>query len=396
MQTIWYGYISVMADNTPPSLIELGLFTGIPQHENFCRLPDLVATSKMSPASTPRHWPATDQRELPDTYVFNKEARSTQRFLAETDTAALLVLDDGAVCHEWYGLTGGREVPWISMSVAKSVISALVGIAVEEGHISSIDRPISDYIRAMPGSAYDVVSIKDVLQMSSGARWNEDYNDPASDVYRLAAAMGDGGTLEHFVATMVRDTEPARVCRYNSGDTQALGHLLVKATGRSITDYMQEKLVEPLGFSSPAYWLVDSAGMEVAFAGLVMTARDFAKIGELYRNHGVWHGNQVVPESWVRSSLTSDADHLQPGRPVIGSHPLDLGYGYQWWLPAGDSGEFSAIGVYNQFVYIDPASKTVIVKLSANRLYGTSDDESTNRELETIAFLRAITGTPAR
>jgi CubicO group peptidase (beta-lactamase class C family) len=153
---------------------------------------------------------------------------------------------------------------------------------------------------------------------------------------------------------------------------------------------MQEKLVEPLGFSSPAYWLIDSVGMEVAFAGLVMTARDYAKFGELYRNGGRWRGKQIVPESWVRASLTSDADHLEPGRPVIGGHPLDLGYGYQWWLPPGSSGEFSAIGVYNQFVYVSPTTKTVVVKLSANRMYGTSDDESTNRELETIAFLRRL------
>ena len=128
----------------------------------------------------------------------------------------------------------------------------------------------------------------------------------------------------------------------------------MSATNRSITDYMQEKLVEPLGFSSPAYWLVDSTGMEVAFAGLIMTARDFAKLGELYRNGGRWRDKQIVPEPWVTASLTSEADHLRPGRPVIGSHPLDLGYGYQWWLPASDSGEFTAIGVYNQFVYVSP------------------------------------------
>jgi CubicO group peptidase (beta-lactamase class C family) len=379
-----------MADHIPSSLAEFGLFTGMPQHENFSRVPELIPTSKMSPSSTPHDWPATEQIDLPDTYVFDGESKSAQAFLVDTDTAALLVLHDGAISYEWYGLTGGLDVPWISMSVAKSVISALVGIAVEEGHISSIDRPIGDYIRVTTGSAYDGIAIRDVLQMSSGARWNEDYNDPASDVYRLAAAMGGGGTLDDFVATMVRDNEPGRICRYNSGDTQALGALLVAATGRSITDYMQEKLVEPLGFSSPAYWLVDSAGMEVAFAGLVMTARDYAKFGELYRNGGRCRGKQIIPQAWLSASLTSDAEHLQPGRPVIGSHTLDLGYGYQWWLPAGGSGEFSAIGVYNQFVYVSPINKTVVVKLSANRRYGTSDGESTNREMETIAFLRTL------
>lgn len=181
------------------------------------------------------------------------------------------------------------------MSVAKSYISALIGIAVEEGHIAGVDRPISDYVRVVPGSAYDGASIKDVFQMSSGARWNEDYTDLESDIFRLEAAMSEDGTLEDFVATMVAEAAPGTVCRYNSGDTQALGQLLVNATGRSIADYMQEKLVEPLGFSAPSYWLVDKSGMEAASAGLVVTARDNATFGELYRNGGTRRGNQIVP-----------------------------------------------------------------------------------------------------
>jgi CubicO group peptidase (beta-lactamase class C family) len=124
--------------------------------------------------------------------------------------------------------------------------------------------------------------------------------------------------------------------------------------------------------------------------GLNLTARDYAKLGELYRNGGLWQGQQIVPADWVRDSVTVAAPHLEPGRPLVGGHHVDLGYGYQWWVPAGDRGEFSAIGVYNQFVYIDPASSTTIVKLSANRRYGTSTEESTNREMETLSFLRAI------
>ena len=226
--------------------------------------------------------------------------------------------------------------------------------------------------------------------MSSGARWNEDYNDPTSDVHRLGAAMAGAMSLDAFVATMVRGTAPGTVCRYNSGDTQALGSLLVKATGRSLTDYMREKLVEPLGFEGDAFWLIDGTGMEMAFAGLNMTARDFAKLGELYRNHGRWNGRQIVSEAWVRASVRADAPHLEPGRPILADHPLDLGYGYQWWLPGGDHGEFSAIGIYNQLVYVDPSRGVTIVKLSANPAYGTTMDERTNREMENIAFLRAI------
>lgn len=327
---------------------------------------------------------------MPGTYDFEGQQRSTESFLTETDTSAVLVLKDGAMVHELYRMTGGRDVQWISWSVAKSFISALVGIAVNGSEVRSIDEAISDYISVAPGSAYDGVSIRSILQMSSGARWNEDYADTTSDVHRLGATMAGAMSLDKFVATMVAESKPGTVCRYNSGDTQALGALLVRATGRSPTDYMREKLVVPLGFESDAYWLVDSTGMEMAFAGLNVAARDFAKLGELYRNNGQWNGRQIVPEDWVRDSVRADAPHLQPGQPTLADHPLHLGYGYQWWLPDGDRAEFSAIGIYNQLVYVDPTRCVTIVKLSANPACGTSMDESTNHEMENIAFLRAI------
>jgi CubicO group peptidase (beta-lactamase class C family) len=375
---------------TDMKLTDLGMFTGQPQFENFSRLKDILPVSRMAASANPHEFVQGAPVPLPATYSFEGEQRATGEFLADTDTAAVLVLKDGQVRLELYRLTGGREVQWISWSVAKSFVSALVGIAVAEGHIRSIAEPISDYVQMAPWSAYEGVSIKDVLQMSSGARWNEDYADVTSDVHRLGAAMAGLMPLDAFVATMVPEARPGTLCRYNSGDTQALGSLLVRATGRSLTDYMREKLVEPLGFESDAFWLVDGTGMEMAFAGLNMTARDFAKLGELYRHHGRWNGQQIVPEAWVKASVRADAAYLEAGRPILADHPLDLGYGYQWWLPNGDRGEFSAIGIYNQLVYVDPSRGVTIVKLSANPRYGTSMDEATNREMENIAFLRAV------
>ncbi len=375
---------------TQSGIVELGLFSGQPQFENFARFKDMLPVSRMAASATPHRFAPGAAVPLPASYEFEGAVHPSDAFLAATDTAAVLVLKDGKLVNETYRLTGGPEVQWISWSVAKSFVSALVGIAVEEGHIGAISDPISAYIRVEPGSAYDNVSIRSVLQMASGARWNEDYSDPESDVHRLGAAMSGAMSLDDFVATMVPEAQPDTVCRYNSGDTQALGALLVRATGRSLTEYMHEKLVEPLGFECDAYWLIDGAGMEMAFAGLNMTARDFARLGELYRNHGRWNGRQIVPEAWVRASVRADAPHLEPGHPILADHPLDLGYGYQWWLPNGDRGEFSAIGIYNQLVYVDPSRGVTIVKLSANPAYGTSMDEHTNREMENIAFLRAI------
>lgn len=381
----------VFTPRRPSSLADIGLFTGVPQHENFARIDTLAPVSRMPASTRPSAWPTGPQSLLPSTYVFDGATKSTQTFLDDTDTAALLVLVDGQIRYEQYALTGGPMVTWLSMSVAKSFISALVGIAVDEGHITSIDESISSYVPVQPGSAYDGVSIRTVLQMSSGARWNEDYNDATSDVHQLIQAMtGRGGGLNGFVARMSRQSAPDTVCRYNSGETQILGALIAMATGRSVSDYMADKIVEPLGFESPGFWVTDRLGTEMSYAGLNLTARDYARLGELYRNGGKWHGRRIVSEDWVRASTTIDSPIREAGHPIVGDHGIELGYGYQWWIPAGHRGDYSAIGVYNQLVYVNPETATTIVKLSANRRYGTSTAESTNRDVENVEFLRAI------
>lgn len=369
---------------------EINLYTGESQHEVFPRVKDLLPTSTMAPSSAPFHFPDSAPVELPKSYRFDSKNHSTEDFIAATDTAALLVLKNGAVRLERYWLTGRRDVQWISFSVAKSFISTLIGIAVGEGCIQSIDDPINRYAPALDGSAYAGVSIRDVLQMSSRVRWNEDYSNPDAEIHKLSAVISGAQSADAFLASIERDRKPGTVCQYNSADTQALGSLLINATGRSITDYMQEKLCDPLGMESPSYWLLDSEATEMAFCGINMTARDFAKLGELFRNNGIWNGQQIVPEDWVSAATTVENSHTSCGNVVLGDHQFPLGYGYQWWIPDGNDGEFSAIGIYNQFVYVDPSRDVVIVKLSANHAYGTSPDESANRELETIEFLRAI------
>lgn len=359
-------------------------------HEYFCCVAELGPSTTIPPSPTPHEWPTGVSMTLPERFIFRGCEATTEAFLTETDTAALLVLQHGKIRFEHYALTGGTDVPWMSMSVAKSFVSALVGIAAAEGHITSLDDPISDYLTADAGSAYDGTAIRDVLQMSSGARWNEDYNDPESDIFRLSAVLHGEGTFDEFVAGCVREFPPGTVCRYNSSDTQALATLLVAATGKSVTDYMASKLLHPMGTTSPAHWLIDDAGREAVGYALNMTARDYARLGELYRNRGRWNDQQLVPEAYVDASTTVTGGHTKPGQVKMSSEQWDIGYGYQWWLPGGDDGEFLAIGVYNQFIYVHPKSGSVIVKLSANRAYGTGTDEGTNRDLENIELLRAI------
>jgi CubicO group peptidase (beta-lactamase class C family) len=366
----------------------INLFSGEEQYENFNRMAEFFPVAIMTAASDPFDFPVGTALELPKTYTYEGAVGTIQTFLEETDTSALLVLNEGKVVYENYWLTGGRDVNWLSMSVAKSFISAAVGIAVAEGHIKSIEEPVTQYAPSLTGSAYDGVRIKDILQMSSGARWNEDYSDPKSDVNQLGKIMGVGGDLNSFLATLKREREPGTYNQYNSMDTQVLGLLLVNATGRAISDYMQEKLWHRLGMESDAFWLIDSKNMEMVFFGLNATARDYAKLGELYRLGGDWQGQQVVPHDWVKASLLPDAPHL-----LAGDNPLSdegMGYGYQWWLMDGEDGEYSAIGVYNQFIYVNPSEDLVIVKLSANNSYGMTDEEASYREFETIEVFRAI------
>ncbi len=364
------------------------LFSGAEQYEHFGRLDQYFPTVEVGAPSQPYAFPAGDPIAMPAAFTYRGTTVDTESFLEETDTTALLVLQDGALRHEHYSLTGGRDVRWLSMSVAKSFVSAALGIAVAEGHIESIDEPVTRYVPSLAGSAYDGVSIKDVLQMSSGASWNEDYSDPESDINRIGRVLAVGGSLEELAATMEPELEPGTFNRYNSMDTTVLSLILVRATGRTIADYMEEKLWRPIGAESPAYWLIDSDGVEMGFFGFNATARDYAKLGELYRNGGDWHGEQIVPEAWVTASVTPDAPHLMPGENTASDYPM--GYGYQWWIMDGDEGEYSAIGVYNQFIYVNPAKRLVIVKLSANSDYGTSDDESSYREFETVELFRAI------
>ena len=228
------------------------LFSGAEQYENFNRIAEIFPHHVMRASSNPWMFPSGEAIALPETYPYQGELRSTEAFLEETDTAALLVIHDGALVYENYWLTGGPNVHWMSMSVGKSFVSALVGIALEEGLIKSVTDPITDYVPSLAGSAYDGVRIKDILQMSSGARWDEDYSDPASDIMRFIQAFGTGGSLDEFTASLVREHEPGTFNYYNSTDTQALGMLLVAATGQSLSSFAETRLWEPLGMQDDA------------------------------------------------------------------------------------------------------------------------------------------------
>ena len=363
------------------------LFSGSDQYQKFNRVYELFPTSSLVSSKNPSSFESESLIKLPNLFVYESKSVDVNEYLDRTDVSALLILKDGKIRYENYWLTGGREVKWISMSVGKSFVSALIGIALDQGHIKSIQDPVTIYVPQLKDSAYDGVSIKDILQMSSGASWNEDYGDPNSDINRSVRIFALGGSLDEFAASLTNENEPGTFNRYNSTDTQVLGMLLREATGTSITEFMQEMLWDPIGAEDNAYWLLDSENMEVAYGGLNATARDYAKLGELYRLRGRMNNKQIIPEKWIDESVRPDAPHLMPGENSMSDYPL--GYGYQWWIP-DESGDYMAIGVYNQFIYVSPKNNSVVVQLAANKIYGVDAIETTVSEFESIAFLRTL------
>ena len=272
------------------------------------------------------------------------------------------------------------------MSVAKSVVSFLMGTALADGNISSLQDPVDIYAKTLKGSGYEGVTIKNVLQMSSGVRFNEDYGDLKSDIVRLVAAF-TSGSVNEFVATLPNELEPGTFNRYVSADTQVLAMVLQGATGKSLTEYGEEKLWSRLGTEYDAYWLTDTKGMEMSFGGLNAALRDYARFGLLYLNEGRnFNGEQLVPAEWVKASVTPDAPYLMPGKNNPGSD-WPMGYGYQWWIPENPEGDFAAIGIYGQFIYVHPTYNVVIAKTSAYVDYNNTGDEM---EFESMEAFRGI------
>lgn len=370
------------------ALYQGSLFSGAEQAQNFVRQADYYPVNRMTASDSPFQFPEGTPLALPQDFTYEGQSLPVEAFLTETDTVALLVLKDGKLVYENYWQTGGKDVQWLSHSVSKSFVSAAIGLAVRDGLIKSIEDPISDYVPLLKGSGYDGVRIKDVLQMSSGIRWTEKYSNGTSDINRFGWTMLKGASYDAFVASMVAETEPGTQNRYTGMDTQALTMLVRAVTGQSLAAYLQKELWLPMGMEFDAFWTTDNRGVELGLGGLNATARDFAKLGELYRLGGNWHGTQILPADWVAASTTPDAPHLQRGANDISTHAM--GYGYQWWLPVGDDQDYSAIGIYNQFIYVNPEENTVIVKLSANRNYAQNSDPSSYREVETFEFLRAL------
>ena len=352
--------------------------------ENFRHMDGIIGTRTVHKAGQSKTF-EKDPRPLPASFIYNGESIDLQQFLKDQYSTGMIVIKDNKIAFEEYWLGNDDKSVVISWSVAKSMISALIGIAMDEGLIRDVYDPVTDYVPFLKETGYDNVPIKHVLQMSSGIDFDENYGDFHSDINRLGRLLALNTSIDEFVASLKNIREPGTYNQYVSMDTQVLSMVLREVTGKTIAEYMEEKLWKKIGTESDGYWLIDNKGVEIVFAFYNAVLRDYARFGILYLNDGKWNGETVVPGNWLKASVTPDAPHLQPGE-----NPASfwvLGYGYQWWIPQNPEGDFLAIGASGQYIYVHPAHRLVIAKSSA---YGDYRKDGKVKILQTIEMFRAI------
>ncbi len=307
--------------------------------------------------------PVGQPMEMPDAY---------ERWVTERTATSALVLKDGQIVHEAYYHDTDASDRRIGWSVAKSYLSALFGVLVEEGAIDSLDDPVTKYAPMLAGGAYDGATVLNVLQMSSGITFDEDYLDYNSDINKMGRIIALGGSMDKFAADLTESfAAPGDAWQYTSIDTHVVGMVARGATGRDIFELMSEKIIQPLGLEHEPYYLTDGVGVAFVLGGLNITTRDYARFGQMILQNGEWQGQQIIPADWIATSTSASA-RTAPG---------ETGYGYQWWIPVGaHDAEFYGRGIYGQYLYIDQKAGVVIVSTGADRHF--REDGVTDRNID--------------
>jgi CubicO group peptidase (beta-lactamase class C family) len=308
------------------------------------------AMEKIFPGNVIKADPAK-ARTLPAGKPLPMAAADVDAFMSSMNVAGLIVLQDGKVRLERYARGFTAEGRWTSFSVAKSFTSTLVGAAIKDGFITSLDDPVTRYIPDLAGSGYDGVTVAQLMTMTSGVKWNEDYTDPKSDVARMFLEPVPAGVdpTVFFMRKLPRETAPGTKWVYKTGETNLIGVLVRRATGKTLAAYAEEKIWKPAGMERDGFWMKDQTGAEVSGCCLSVSLRDYARFGQF----ALEGGKGVVAPGWFADATKAHAE-VAPG---------GFGYGYQWWTYPG--GRYGAQGIFGQMITIDPASKLVIAMVSA-------------------------------
>lgn len=306
-----------------------------------------------------------------------KKSTGLDNYIDENNIAGVVVLQNGKIQLEAYGEGMNQNRHWTSFSVAKSVTSMLVGAALKDGYIRSMDDHLEVYITELKGYDYGKVTVRELLTMTSGIDWNEDYTDAQSDVAQMyqAECVGNEAHILSYMKSLERIYPGGEKWNYSTGETDLLGILVHKATGKSMAEYLSEKIWKPYGMQQCAFWLADEcSGMNIGGSGISATLRDYARLGQLMLDQGMIEGESVFAEEWLAgaTSILHKEDEDSRG-----------GYGYLWWR--SEDGSYTARGIFGQIIYINPAKNLVIAQVAAWPQAGSKELSQRRRE-----FIKAV------
>ena len=283
-------------------------------------------------------------------YRYKNNTYTIQDYINKFKVGGLIILRNGKILHEEYNFGNNQESRWISFSVTKSVTSMLLGAAIKDGFIKNVEESVVTYLPHLINSSYKDVTIKQVLHMSSGIKWNEDYTDPYSDV-SLASGL-NSLELYSYLNKLGKSSNPGEKFNYNTGEANLIGGIVRSAIGNNLSTYLEQKIWKPFGMEHDAYWVLDNNySLELGGCCINATLRDYSRIGLFAMNKGITReGIAVLPTNWIDES-TNPSNNLKY-------------YGYQWWLDGPEYESFYADGIFGQFIWIDPSSKMVVAMQS--------------------------------
>lgn len=350
------GTAQVSLDPSKPTAIASILsWTGDYQAKGFRDIEHIYKTNTIKRGANVHALPL-GAKQIDPTFSYDGKTWTVDAYMKAYRVSGLLVLKDGKIVMEKYALGRKPEDRWTSFSVAKSVTSTLVGAAIQDGKIKSLNAPVTDYIPELKGSAYDGVTVRQMLMMSSGVKWNENYVDPNSDVAKAGQSVTEPGVnpMVSYLRKLPRAHEPGATWHYNTGETDLVGVLVSRATGEGLARYASEKIWKPYGMEQDAVWMTDPGGQERGGCCISMTLRDYGRIGLFIAGGGVANGKPIVPPWWVGEATKVEISNGQPA---------PAGYGYFWWLRG--SGAYEAVGIFGQAVTTFPKEHLVIVQNAA-------------------------------
>ncbi len=343
----------------------------------FQHTPEIQPTKKISKGENTFQFLKEENVVLSDGFSFEDVYYPFEKFMEDTKTSAMLVIKDDIIKYEKYFFGGDEHTLFSSNSMGKSFVSALMGIAISQGYIGSVEEPIGKYIKEFIGTELENIPIKACLQMASGIDFDEDRDMSG---FSLRTLMGSPAMK--VISKYGVQEEPFTYRRYLSINTEILGQVITNATGQSLGEYMEKNLWKKIDPDKDAYWTLSNE-TELAMGGLSVSLRDYARFARLYLYEGNYNGKQILEKEWIEDTMDIHAKYSKPGANQDDNNAI--GYGYQWWIPEGNQGEFMAIGVYGQWIYVNPSNNVIIVKTSA-------DPNFTQKgyELKHVEFFREI------